>query len=474
MGALEIPNAINAAAVVVPVPSDPFTTQLVQSIGVASFDRIDVGQYSFVLESPLSFQEGVPRVTVPANTRLVAGAQILSDKTVFVSVFSSDTGEQIDPDYFGFSVLAIVLGEGVGPELALAPLPPPIPSSGDVTGPGSAVDNQLARFSGATGKIIKTSLGVLDDLGNLTGIASYNAVTINGDGATQTFVGRLAGNVTGSAAAARATMIGDLAGAALTTGLDNTFIGWSAGQHLSIAARNTAIGSGALQTATVASNNTAVGYQALNANLAATACTAIGSQALLLSTAINNTAVGAGAGGAVTTGANNTLIGRAAGVGLVGGARNTLIGQGVASAVSAGDDNTCFGHQAGSSITTSTNIMIGSLVDTPNAALPGQLNIGNALFGSLIAGDLKFRFGGSGSLAAQDSRMRIVSAQDQSHPIMQLDNSNTLFELYGGIIDPGGVVNALAGAVFVRVSDATSNVYINRSVGTGNTWAALI
>lgn len=473
MGALEIPNAINAAAVLVPVPAAPFTAQVVQSVGVRAFTRLDVGQYSIELEAPLSFQEGVPRVTVPANTRLLPGAQILSDKTVFVSVFSADSGEPVDPDYFGFTLIAFVLGEGVGPELPLAPLPPPDPSAGDVVGPGSSIDDQIALFSGVTGKLLKTSAVQIDSSRNMTNVASYNAVPISGDGATQTIIGRLAGNITGSAAAARATMIGDLAGAALTSGADNTFVGWSAGQHMSIGARSTALGSGALQTATVAPNNTAIGYQALNANLAATSCTAIGAQALLLSTATNNTAVGAGAGGAVTTGGSNTLIGRAAGVGLDVGARNTMVGQAVASTVASGNDNTCVGHQAGGSITTSSNIMIGSLCDTPNAALASQLNIGNAFFGSMIAGDLKFRVGGTGSLAAQDSRFRIVSAQDSTHPIMQLDNSVTLFQVYGGTADPSGVVSALAGTVYVRVADALSGIYVNRSVGAGTTWLAL-
>ncbi len=44
------------------------------------------------------------------------------------------------------------------------------PGGGDVTGPGVAVDNALARFNGPTGKIIQNSVAVLSDLGALTGL----------------------------------------------------------------------------------------------------------------------------------------------------------------------------------------------------------------------------------------------------------------------------------------------------------------
>lgn len=49
---------------------------------------------------------------------------------------------------------------------------------GDVTGPGSATDNALARFNGTTGKVIQNSLGILSDTGVLSGItAVLNAGT---------------------------------------------------------------------------------------------------------------------------------------------------------------------------------------------------------------------------------------------------------------------------------------------------------
>lgn len=50
--------------------------------------------------------------------------------------------------------------------------------SGDVVGPGSSVDNTLVRFDGTTGKAVQGSQGVIDDAGNLSGIASLNTFAI--------------------------------------------------------------------------------------------------------------------------------------------------------------------------------------------------------------------------------------------------------------------------------------------------------
>lgn len=43
---------------------------------------------------------------------------------------------------------------------------------GDVTGPGSSTDNAVVRFDGLTGKLIKNSIAILDDLGVLSGLTN--------------------------------------------------------------------------------------------------------------------------------------------------------------------------------------------------------------------------------------------------------------------------------------------------------------
>lgn len=55
-------------------------------------------------------------------------------------------------------------------------------AAGDVVGPGSSTDNALVRFDGTTGKLVQSSVGVLDDSGNLSGIAALTtsgALTLN-------------------------------------------------------------------------------------------------------------------------------------------------------------------------------------------------------------------------------------------------------------------------------------------------------
>lgn len=51
--------------------------------------------------------------------------------------------------------------------------------TGDVVGPGSAVDNAIARFDGTTGKLIQNSLGILDDSGVMTGLTQISMATLS-------------------------------------------------------------------------------------------------------------------------------------------------------------------------------------------------------------------------------------------------------------------------------------------------------
>lgn len=64
---------------------------------------------------------------------------------------------------------------------------PILPSgSGDVSGPSSATDNTVVRFSGTTGKLIQGGTAVLDDSGNLSGIRSITMTNAAGESVTIT------------------------------------------------------------------------------------------------------------------------------------------------------------------------------------------------------------------------------------------------------------------------------------------------
>lgn len=56
--------------------------------------------------------------------------------------------------------------------------------TGDVVGPASATENAVARFDGTTGKLIKNSLVLIDDAGNvsgITGISTSGDATVGGN-----------------------------------------------------------------------------------------------------------------------------------------------------------------------------------------------------------------------------------------------------------------------------------------------------
>lgn len=168
MGALENPNAINAAAVIVPVPTPDFPTPLVQSRGIASFTRLSAGQYELALQFGLCFGDAVPFVCVPPNTPFNAGAQVTSPGTVRISVLRADNGAPDDPAALFFTVLAMETA-GVVPELAIAPNPPEAGGILDLF--LDPVDGDDANTGRSEEQAVKTPLR----------IANLIPLTINGD-----------------------------------------------------------------------------------------------------------------------------------------------------------------------------------------------------------------------------------------------------------------------------------------------------
>lgn len=63
-----------------------------------------------------------------------------------------------------------------GPGGATGPTGPA--GTGDVVGPASATDNRIARFNGATGKLIQSSTVTLDDSGNVLGLGNINSKSL--------------------------------------------------------------------------------------------------------------------------------------------------------------------------------------------------------------------------------------------------------------------------------------------------------
>ena len=121
--------------------------------------------------------------------------------------------------------------------------------------------------------------------------------------------------------------MGYRAGAAVTTGVQNTFIGGLAGDANTTSSENTAVGWNSLGANTTGGANTAVGKSALASNTTAADNVAFGQSALLATTTGGgNVAVGKNAGDIITTGTGNTALGNLADVGASGAVNRIALG----------------------------------------------------------------------------------------------------------------------------------------------------
>jgi hypothetical protein len=132
------------------------------------------------------------------------------------------------------------------------------------------------------------------------------------------------------------TLIGGLAGDALTDADNNVAVGYATLENDTLGSRSTAIGTAALRnqnfTTATNANNVAVGMSAANG----------------ASTATGLTVVGDSAGANISSGSNNTFIGHlSAANGTVTGTLNTAIGYASIYSLSSGDNNVALGRDTG-------------------------------------------------------------------------------------------------------------------------------
>lgn len=221
-----------------------------------------------------------------------------------------------------------------------------------------------------------------DAFGNMAIGAALSSMTPgSSDASGNAMIGQNAGaalttganNIALGALALEANTTGDsnnaLSEAALTdntTGTDNTAIGTGALTANTTASNNVAIGSDALETNTTGGSNTAVGVQALQqANNGG--CVAIGYLALNNCTSDYNTAVGTNALQGITGGDRNTAVGAGAGYSPNGNTANATID---------GEYNTFIGYNCGASSSTDVyaTVAIGylTLVGSSNAVAVGS------------------------------------------------------------------------------------------------------
>ena len=150
---------------------------------------------------------------------------------------------------------------------------------------GSSTDNAIVRWDETTGTAAQDSLVVIDDEGAITGVKTFNGLSISGDedeegkfasgtkliigsavdanlvGDSNTLIGRLVGS-SGSLSGTNNTCVGSLAGYELTGGAYNVCIGSNAAPGLVTGNYNTMIGHASDVQPGSNTNSTAIGYGA--------------------------------------------------------------------------------------------------------------------------------------------------------------------------------------------------------------------
>ena len=148
---------------------------------------------------------------------------------------------------------------------------------GDVSGPASSTNNEIVRFDGTTGKLIKSDSSapttidndgrfsgpVIETSGNL--VALGQNISKNG-GITSTVIGNNAGTNLDSSSFAN-TFIGTASGNSTTTGNNNTFVGDDTGALTTTANNNTFVGSKSGSNNTIGTSNTFVGVNSGSNNV---------------------------------------------------------------------------------------------------------------------------------------------------------------------------------------------------------------
>ena len=188
-------------------------------------------------------------------------------------------------------------------------------------------------------------------------------------------------------------LVGDQAGAAITTGDDNTFIGYAAGDATTTGSYNTALGRNTFGTNTTGQENTALGREALFSNTTGNNNVAVGQGSLLANTtASNNTAVGYDSLKANTTGPYNTAVGWASLDANTTGAENVALGADALGLNTTGNNNVAIGTNALDANTTASNItavgyqaLTNNTTGASNTAVGANASWGNTTGSSNVA-----------------------------------------------------------------------------------------
>ena len=262
------------------------------------------------------------------------------------------------------------------------------------------------------------------------------------------------------------TVIGEEAGAALSTGDVNTFVGYQSGDATTTSGNNVGVGYASLTTNILSSKNVAIGNNALKTHNLGSAGDGL------------NVAVGHGAGEALTTGARSTLVGYASGAALIDPDRNVAFGYGSLQSDTKGTKSTAIGYSAlntqnFSSATDSHNTAVGytaaeSLTTGSNNTFVGSLA------GDAITTSNSNTAVGKSALSAETSSNGNTAVGELALGVQNVGGSgdarNTAVGLLAGGAVTTGTNNTYIGAL---VGDANDIGEANVAIGGGSNYAAL-
>lgn len=237
----------------------------------------------------------------------------------------------------------------------------------------------------------------------------------------------------------------------------NTVLGVNSGANIALGSGggNTLIGNAAGGAITSSVQNTAIGYQALTSQQGTTtgANTAIGYQAMF---SVNNTAM-----------VNNVAIGyRSMGLGNGGFYQNTAIGYNSLANVAGGYSNVAIGYQAGYNIVGGAqNVLIGNSAGSSLGAQNNVVIIGGNSGSTAVTGQIIISDG------AGTSRISVDASGNVSVPSTTAANGTAgtgALAVSGGVSVASGLT--VGGALYAGGSAGT-NGYFLQTTGTGIQWA---
>lgn len=276
----------------------------------------------------------------------------------------------------------------------------------------------------------------------------YVTPQTSGNGQYNTYIGHLAGSISGVLAANNVFM-GVEAGKMNVSGTNNTLIGYQAG-YSNTYSWNTCIGTKAGYS-NIAPSNTFIGEESGYSNTSGTLNTFLGMTSGKANVdGSGNTFLGNGAGANNISGVSNTSVGQMSGLNITG-SQNVILGSQALPLNNSGSDNVAIGFQAGYQNTAgSGNVFLGNKAGR-NETGSNKLMIANSTTGNpLISGDFASDYvvingianngltfcvnGTSGGWSAwtnlSDARMKtkIAGIPDALNRVMQLRGVNYMWK----------------------------------------------